>query len=222
MKRTALFALLVNALAILFAENRMEISVEKKGEAGPRAIDPRHVLEPGDLVRFRFRANFAGYLYVMNHSTSGKYMLLFPTAETGTQNRIEPDKNYMLPAAESGWFRIEGPAGHEIVYWLITPAALSGEKPLPVPLPLPKPMPPAQGMTPRCDDTIFRARGECIDTTAGPRPVRRGETLPGNLTGASGAAARDLVFIRKQNLSLISSPDSLAGPVIYEFSLAHK
>ena len=26
---------------------------------------------------------------------------------------------------ESGWFRIEGPAGHEVVYWVVSPAKLS-------------------------------------------------------------------------------------------------
>ena len=36
-------------------------------------------------------------------------------------------------------------------------------------------------MTPRCDDAMFRARGECIDTSAGPKNVTSRELLPDNL-----------------------------------------
>ena len=47
---------------------------------------------------------------------------------------------------------------------------------------------------PRCDDSILKARGECIDDTAGVRPVKPGETLPSNLAGVVGATPRELLF----------------------------
>jgi hypothetical protein len=60
----------------------------------------------------------------MNHGTSGNYSLLFPRDETGRENRIESGKEYRIPATEA-WFRIDGPPGHDIVYWLVSPLPLA-------------------------------------------------------------------------------------------------
>ena len=72
-------------------------------------------------------------------------------------------------------------------------------------------------MTPRCNDELFRARGDCIDLSAGPKAA--GDNLP---DGFSGLTARDLFFIRKDKASVVSSPEPLDGPVVYEFHVAHK
>ena len=101
------------------------------GKAGSdtwRAIDPGLVLAQNDRVRFKFRTNFDGYLYVMNQSTSGKYEQLFPREETGRDNRISASKEYQVPATSAA-FRIAGPPGHEIVYWMVTPARLTDVSP---------------------------------------------------------------------------------------------
>jgi Domain of unknown function (DUF4384) len=208
---------------------RMEIVLEKREGANWRAVDPRLVLEQGDRVRFRIRTNFDGYLYVMNQSTSGRYTLLFPTEDSGQKNQIQSGRDYLIPATQ-GSFRIAGPPGQEIVYWLVTPVELQSDKgqapqdyvPLPPP-PKPGKIPPT--LTPRCDDTIFRARGDCVDTSAGPRPVPENEALPENLAGrvrsGSGIAPRELLFMRQQNSSVVASP-AATGPAIFEFRLAHK
>jgi hypothetical protein len=65
-------------------------------------------------------------------------------------------------------------------------------------------------MKPRCDDTIFRARGDCVDTAAGPK------------LQAGDSASKDLMFMRQKNSSVISSQVPLQGPVVYEFRLAHR
>ena len=143
-----------------------KISVTVERQKGDRAerMDPAHVFESGELVRFRFQSNFPGYLYVLNHSTSGKDVLLFPKEETGTDNRVDKDREYVMPMTESGWFRMEGPAGHEVTYWVMSPMKLSGRL---GPVANESAPPPATSMTPRCDDSIFQARGDCIDVTAG-------------------------------------------------------
>jgi putative hemolysin len=193
---------------------RMEIMLERLDGSTWRTIDPGLVLEQGDRVRFRFHTDFDGFLYVMNQSSSGKYEQLFPREETGQDNRISAGKEYHVPATASA-FRIAGPAGYEIVYWLVTPALLTGAPSANRP---PKPI----TLIPRCDDTMLRARGECIDNSAGPKLVPRGEELPANLAGAAGLAPRELIFMRQNDTAVISSPAAFAGPVIYEFRLAHK
>ena len=200
---------------------RIEIALDRREGAGWHSVDPGLVFAQDDRVRFRFRANFAGYLYVMNQSTSGKYETLFPREDTGEENRVEAGREYIVPATQ-GWFRITGPPGHDILYWMVTPLPL-GTAPKYVPLPPPpKPGPVPPRLVPRCDDTLFKARGECIDSGAGMRGISREETLPGNLNTIPGAGSRELLFIREKDLSVAASPGPLSGPVIYEFRLAHR
>lgn len=201
--------------------HRMELTLERRDGEAWRAVDPGLVFDTNDRVRFRVRPNFDGYLYVMSQGTSGQYGTLFPRQDTGEQNRVRAGKEYIVPATQ-GWFRITGPPGQDIVYWMVTPVALGAHedyKPLPAP---PAAGTPPPSMTPRCDDTLFKARGECIDSSAGPRSVRESESLPENLSNVPAAASRELMFIREKNLSVVASPAPLSGPVIYEFRLAHR
>ena len=198
---------------------RMEITLERQEGAAWKVVDPGFVFETGDRMRFRFRASFDGYLYVMDYGTSGKYSLLFPRDETGRENRIEAAKEYRIPATEA-WFRIDGPPGHDVVYWLVSPLPLAGpDDGFP---PLPKEKQPPKTLLPRCDDSIFRARGLCIDSSAGLRAIPETEELPANLKDIGRARSRELIIMRKEESSLVSSPVPLAGPVVYEFRLAHK
>jgi hypothetical protein len=198
---------------------RIEIILERLESGAWRPIDSRLVLEQDDRVRFRFRTNFSGYLYVTNQGTSGKYEVLFPGAEAGRQNKIEGGREYVIPATQ-GSFRITGPPGQEIVYWVMSPVELSGTKPASAARPdSPKSAP---VLIPRCDDTILRARGNCVDTSAGPKEVGRTDSLPGELARLPNLKSRDLVFIRQENSTVISSSVPLNGPAIYEFRLAHR
>lgn len=202
---------------------RMEITVETLEGGQWKTVDPKLVFAADDQIRFRFKANFPGYLYVMNQSTSGNYTQLFPREDTGQQNRIQTGKEYLVPATE-GSFRVAGPAGHDILYWMVTPIEIGGGgHPAAVPALPEKVAVPVNQMTPRCDDTLFRARGECLDSTAGPRGLTKNHDLPPNLTGvAEQATERELYFIRDKKASVVASPRPLSGPVIYEFRLAHK
>jgi hypothetical protein len=201
--------------------HRMEITLERMEGNSWRAIDPGLVLAQGDRVRFRFRTNFEGYLYVTNQTTSGTYEQLFPRQETGKDNHVLSNKDYQVPSTSSV-FRVSGPAGYEVVYWLITPARLSEAAPSLPPLPPDYKTPNPLTLTPRCDDTIFRARGDCVDTSAGPKLIPRGSDVPGPLAQAAEQGSGDLLYMRQQNKSVIASPVPLSGPVIYEFRLAHK
>ena len=203
--------------------NRMELMLERLEGSAWHTIDPGLVLAQGDRVRFRFRTNFDGYLYVMNQSTSGKYEQLFPREETGTENRVSAGKEYYVPAT-STVFRVAGPPGYEVVYWMVTPARLTDAAPEYKPLPPPpSPRPAPSNLIPRCDDALLKARGDCIDTSAGPKLVPRGGDLPQNLRGAANQQdPRDLMFLRQKDTAVISSPVPLSGPVIYEFRLAHR
>ncbi len=225
MIRPALF--LLAAVLPAFAQppsrgtERIEITLERLEGSEWRTVDPGLVLDSGDRVRFRFRSNFDGFLYAMNYGTSGSYTLLFPREETGRENNVKAGRQYIVPATDTA-FRIAGKPGHDIVYWMVSPVALGDTKayvPLPPP---PKPTPAPPNLMPRCDDSIFRARGLCIDSSAGPRTIKSPDSLPENLAGVPGATSRELIIMRQQNQSLLSATAPLNGPVIYEFRLAHR
>jgi hypothetical protein len=202
--------------------HRMEITVQRLENGAWKLVDPGLVFERNDRVRFRYRANFTGYLYVVNRSTSGKVERLFPRAETGQDNRIAAGKEYTVPATQT-IFRIAGPAGHELIYWLASPVELADPAKLeadPSSLPSSKPRP--GDFMPRCDDAVFRARGDCVDSSAGPQGIAKGEQLPPGLAGAGETTPRDLLFLRQDNTTVVASPVPLTGPIVYEFRLAHK
>jgi hypothetical protein len=221
-QRTIMAAVLSSLVAILtFAQertSRLEITLERKDGQAWKAVDPALVLAANDVVRFRFQSNFDGYLYVTNYGTTGKYSLLFPRQETGSQNRVRAGREYIIPATQTA-FRISGPAGYESVYWLVSPVAL-GNSPDLTPAHPSNYKPPA--LLPRCDENMMRARGLCLDSQAGPRAVDQKEKLPDNLEPLRSATSRELTIVQDQNQSVVSASGNLSGPLLYEFRLAHK
>jgi hypothetical protein len=215
------FALVALAATGLAADpQRIRLTVEREETSGWRAMNPATVFAPNERLRFRLTTNFSGFLYVMNQGTAGTYELLFPRTDTGSDNRVEAGKEYVVPATE-GWFRIGGPAGQDMMYWLVSPVELArGYQRLPPPPPHDANAP--SSLRPRCDDTVFKARGECVDNSAGVRPVEPGEKLPSNLSGVAGATPRELLFLEEKGGTVLSSKQPLTGPVIYELRLAHR
>jgi len=208
--RLALF--LIFSLTVI-GQQRLEITIEKRDTGAWKTMDPGHVFQDGDQLRFRFKSNQPGFLYVINEGTSGDQSTLFPSEQAGTNNKIEPGREYIIPST-SGAFRIVGPKGYDTVYWVLSPVRI-GEpakyKPIPPP-PTPSAVP--ANLSPRCDDSILKARGECVDAGAGlkPNPV-------------AGLKARELFFVRKGDQSIVSVPPikvAPSAPITYQFRIAHQ
>lgn len=209
------------ALALLFsatlaAQQRVEITLERRDAGAWKSSDPGHVFANGDQVRFRFKSNASGYLYVVNEGTSGDTATLFPSAEAGTDNKIEAGREYYIPG-NHGAFKLTGPAGYDTVYWIVSPVRLGHEAPQYKPLP-PPPSPGSapSNLRPRCDDAIWRARGECVDTNAG---LKKNEV--------PGLQSRELLFLRMDQGSVVAAPPAAPGPdkpgpFTYQYRLAHR
>src|SRR5690349_8243499 len=103
-------------LPLVAQSQSVEIVLERNESSAWKAIDPGLVLGQGDLVRFRFRTTFDGYLYVINSGTSGSQSLLFPADSTGRNNRVQAGKPYFVPSTDNASFQVAGPAGHDAVY----------------------------------------------------------------------------------------------------------
>ncbi|MBV9154965.1 MAG: DUF4384 domain-containing protein [Acidobacteriaceae bacterium] len=206
---------------------RVDLVLEKKEGNAARPMDPAHVFAEGDFIRFRLRSGVTGFLYVMNRGSSGKFQQLFPANQDNQDRSVKAGKEYLVPNSSDGWFRVEAPPGYENVYFLISPMDLG--KSLPGSAALPEtgderhPTPdPFATATPRCDDELFRARGECLDTGAGLKPLQQGEKLPDTLSQVPAATSRDLVVVKGSNDTSVSSTEPFDAPVIYHFKIAHK
>jgi hypothetical protein len=212
----ALLLSVVAALLLAAQPQSIEIVLERNADGVWKSIDPGLVLGAGDLVRFRFRATFDGYLYVIDSGTSGAQSLLFPSDAAGRNNRVQGGKEYFVPSTTAS-FKVAGPAGHDVVYWLVSPVPLDGN-PAAALEPAAHPTP---NLIPRCDQSIFRARGLCIDSSAGPRNVADTRSLPSAISSVPHLTARELVIVQEKDKSRVSSPGKLTDPVVYEFRLAH-
>jgi hypothetical protein len=199
------------------------IHLEQKKDDKAVAMYPGHVFQPGDVVRFRVTARgMEGYLYVIDQGSSGAYTTLFPAQGSHADTFLHVDQDVFVPSVEDGWFEVGGPAGFDVLYFVVSPkpieiGASSGESGTPgsaAPLP--------DSMKPRCDDAIFRARGECIDSTAGPAPLARDVPLPPQISAAAKNATRDLVLEENDEDHSVKATAPLDKPAVYVFRLAHQ
>ena len=194
----------------------LDITLELKVNGKAEAVTPSHVFRTGDTIRMRLKSHVAAFLYVMNQGSSGRFDTVFPAAETGSDNRVRTDGEYLVPAVEDGWFEVQGPAGFDVLYFLLSPTELAK----PSVQNFTAPVAPSS-LRPRCNDKVFKARGECVDDSAGPAALPEGKALPPALAPLAGTASRDIIF-KKQSDGTVSVAGGSAAPVIYTFRLAHQ
>ncbi len=195
----------------------VEITLERQKKDKVESMATGHVFDKGDVIRLRLNSHYQGFLYVMDQGTSGKFSTVFPAADTGSDNRVMPDKIYLVPADNQGWFEVDGPAGFDILYFLLSPTPLAA--PTAASFVAPGPV---SSLKPRCNDRIFRARGECTDDSAGPAAVPAGAALPAPLAPIAGEASRDIVFTKKKGEATVAVAGPPSAPMLYTFRLAHQ
>ncbi len=191
----------------------VEITLERQRGEKVEPMAAGHVFAKGDVIRLRVTSHYDGFLYVMDQGTSGKFATVFPGTQTGSDNRVRMAQQYLVPA--DGWFEVDGPAGFDVLYFLLSPAALS--TPAISAFAAPGPV---SSLKPRCNDEIFRARGDCTDDSAGPTAVPQGQDLPAPLAPIAGSASRDITFINKGN-GTVGVQGEGREPMLYTFRLAH-
>jgi hypothetical protein len=201
------------------------IRLEQKNGNQVLEMSPHHVFDAGDIVRFRLTSEFDGYLYVVNLGSTGAYSPLFPAPGTKRDNRINKGVDSLVPSTEDGWFQIDGPAGFDVLYILVSSAPIdvsadTGAKGNGGPshsFELP-----GDSLKPRCNDAIFQARGECVDESAGPAPLARDAPLPPQIGLATRNVSRDIIFVPGDDEKSVEVSAPSTTPVVYIFRLAHR
>jgi hypothetical protein len=195
----------------------LEIQLERKLPDGKvEAMPPTHVFSSGDTIRVHITSDFDGYLYVMDQGSSGQFSTVFPSLAAGSDNQVHRGQSYLIPSTEDGWFEIAGPAGFDVLYFLLSPETIVS--PTASSFVAPGPI---SSLKPRCNDAVFKARGECMDISAGPAPLPKGASLPAPIAPIAQAASRDIIVTKKKDGVTVTSEGSKTAPVIYTFRLAH-
>jgi hypothetical protein len=207
--------LTLSAAATEPKEGFVHVTLERREGTEWKALDPRVVLNAKDRIRFRFETGFSGFLYVYDKATDGETERLFPGG--GADNRVEPGKSYVIPSGE-GTFVIDGPAGFDITYWIVSP------EPLPrIPMfdDAPKVANQPSSLIPRCKEGLVARGGSggCLDERAGPKPAQN----PGKITPKAESTLRARsIRLEKDGETRIPAPASKQAPLVYEFHVAHK
>jgi hypothetical protein len=196
----------------------LEITLERKLDSGKiEMMAPNHVFKTGDQVRLHMKSHYDGYLYVMDQGTTGKFATVFPAQDAGLNNRIRVEKDYYVPAGDDDWFTVSGPSGFDTLYFLLSPSELA--RPTAASFAAPGPI---SSMRPRCNDKIFKARGDCMDDSAGLAVVPPGQPLPAPIAPIAAQASRDLTFTKKPGGSTVDVNGGTSAPSLYTFRLAHE
>jgi hypothetical protein len=202
----------------------ISIRLEQKVGDSTKTVQQNKVFRNGEILRFRLTSRIAGYLYVVDKGSSGQTTTLFPIAAgTGAQNRIQPDQTMVVPAIGDGWFEVSGPSGFDTIYILVSASPI-----LIPPAAVPEspenrqnPAPPPSNLLPRCDDQIFKARGDCVDPSAGAAPLPPDAPVPRELVPFAKSAARDIILTDDGDEVTVKAAPSAKLPLIYTFRLAH-
>ena len=204
----------------------LSIRLEKKTGNTVQAVPQNTVFRNGEILRFRLTSQINGYLYVVDKGSTGNTAVLFPAATTAGGNRIETGRSYLVPAEGDGWFEVSGPAGFDVLYFLVSATPISlpsgsspsqGEKHAPA-----QESPPPPNLLPRCDDAVFKARGECVDMSAGATALPPDAVVPRELVPLARTASRDIVLTDDGDDTGVQSAPNAKLPIIYTFRLAHR
>lgn len=81
-------------------------------------ISPDAVFHAGDSIRLSVMSNQEGYLYIIEHGTSGKWQPLYPPPGS-KETKLIPGTNYLIPGGPNEFFRFSGEPGDEKLFVLL-------------------------------------------------------------------------------------------------------
>ncbi|MEK7834068.1 MAG: DUF4384 domain-containing protein [Acidobacteriota bacterium] len=100
----------------------LEVTVylkEKNGTLTP--VLPQREFRKGENVKIQIESNFPGYLYIVNHGSSGNKSLIFPDGKES--NLLQPGKTYLLPSTYD--LVLDEKAGFETLQIIAAPNRLA-------------------------------------------------------------------------------------------------
>lgn len=194
----------------------VEVRLELRQGGQWQPVDVHTVFHNNDAIRFRFRSSFSGYLFVMNRTSDGQTSWLYPRPELRQDSRVEAGPDYLIPGTK-GDFVVSGKPGFDVTEWVVSSVPIAGPWPT-----IPEFGSQPSTLLPRCRTEDLSASRSCLDSRAGPGPVRTGEAPAVPASGDRPLVARDLTFHTDGNTTHIAAPNVQRKIILYEFRVAHR
>lgn len=96
----------------------VKATIELNRDGQISTVVPSHEFKSGDRVKLIYTPSIDGYAYWLAKGSTGKTAILFPSAQAGSDNRIERNKEYTIPAR--GSFRFDDTVGKEELLCIIS------------------------------------------------------------------------------------------------------
>ncbi|MBI1358633.1 MAG: DUF4384 domain-containing protein [Acidobacteria bacterium] len=99
----------------------LRYSLVKQAGDSIREVDADTVFRSGERIKLHFQASDHAYLYLVLKGSSGRWKVLFPSAEiAGGDNRVEPETTYVVPNNPKAWFAFDQQVGEEQLFILLS------------------------------------------------------------------------------------------------------
>ena len=82
-------------------------------------VSPGSAFHAGDRIRLRLMSNQAGYLYIIEHGSSGKWRPLYPPAGEA-EKQLKAGQEYLVPGGQNEYFEFNGDPGQEKLFVLLS------------------------------------------------------------------------------------------------------
>lgn len=93
-------------------------TIELKRDGQVSTVVPSHKFKSGDRVKIIYTSSIDGYAYWLARGSSGKTAILFPSGQAGSDNKIERNREYVIPV--KGSFRFDDTVGKEELLCIIS------------------------------------------------------------------------------------------------------
>lgn len=95
----------------------LRYSVLKKKDDGTfEEVSPDSEFHAGDAIRLSLMSNQTGYLYIIEHGSSGKWRPLYPPPGV-TETKLAPGQEYLVPG--NGSFQFDADSGQEKLFVML-------------------------------------------------------------------------------------------------------
>ena len=91
--------------------------LKRRADGTYEEVSPDAEFHAGDAIRMNLMSNQTGYLYIIEHGSSGKWRPLYPPPGV-TETKLTPGQEYIIPG--EGWFRFDSGAGQEKLFVLLS------------------------------------------------------------------------------------------------------
>jgi hypothetical protein len=94
----------------------LQVKVYQETAQGYTQVSPHKRFRSGQRLKFGVESNANGWLYIVQRGTSGQYRLLYPHPAAGRHQKIQRDREQLIPGRD--WFRFDNEVGTEEIHFI--------------------------------------------------------------------------------------------------------